>query len=89
MNLIKVAKNVIEIEIEGLKELFHNIDDNFSMAVENILATKGRTIICGMGKSGLIGKKIVASILSHNCSNSFLLETTVSHVNSILSNRIL
>ncbi len=64
MNHIEIAKEVIDIEIEGLKFLRSNLDDNFKTAVEVILKTKGRVVITGMGKSGLVGKKIAATMAS-------------------------
>lgn len=62
--MIDVAKEVVSIEIEGLQHLLSNIDQKFNNAVEAILKSEGRVIICGMGKSGIIGKKIAASLAS-------------------------
>ncbi len=64
MNIIEIARDVIEVEVNGLNFMKDNIDSNFEVAVDAILSTKGRTIICGMGKSGIIGKKIAASLAS-------------------------
>lgn len=61
---IQAAMRVFEIEAEAIANLSMQLDDNFSQAVEAILQTKGRVVICGMGKSGLIGKKIMATFAS-------------------------
>lgn len=72
MNEVDIAKEVINIEIESLQYMSNNIDDNFISAVNNILATPGRVIICGMGKSGIIGKKIAASFASTGTPSFFM-----------------
>ncbi|WP_321324765.1 KpsF/GutQ family sugar-phosphate isomerase [Thiomicrorhabdus sp.] len=59
-----IAKQVLDIEAEAVLHLKTLIDDNFSGSVEAILNTQGRVVICGMGKSGLIGKKIMATFAS-------------------------
>ena len=61
---LQAAKRVFEIEAEAIANLSNQLDNDFSQAVEAILQTKGRVVICGMGKSGLIGKKIMATFAS-------------------------
>nr|WP_243834602.1 KpsF/GutQ family sugar-phosphate isomerase [Psychromonas sp. RZ22] len=72
MRSIEIAKEVIQTEIEGLDYMSSRIGAEFSQAVKAIISTKGRTIICGMGKSGLIGKKIVASLASTGTPSFFM-----------------
>lgn len=72
MNAINIAKEVIQTEIESLIFMSSRIDENFTTAVQTILNTSGRTIICGMGKSGLIGKKIAASFASTGTPSFFM-----------------
>jgi arabinose-5-phosphate isomerase len=72
MGAVKIAKEVIEIEIAGLVYMSSRLGDDFSQAVNAIISAKGRTIICGMGKSGLIGKKIVASLASTGTPSFFM-----------------
>lgn len=72
MSFLDVAKNVIQIEVDGLKEISDNLNDSFDVAVEKILYTSGRIIVCGMGKSGIIGKKIVASFASTGTPSYFM-----------------
>jgi arabinose-5-phosphate isomerase len=69
---ISIAKNVIKLEIDALKKLSEAIDENFKQAVEVILNTKGKVIITGMGKSGIIGKKIAATLSSTGTPSFFL-----------------
>ncbi len=60
----KVAHRVFDIEAEAILHLKSLIDDDFAGSVQAILNTEGRVVICGMGKSGLIGKKIMATFAS-------------------------
>jgi len=64
MDTLTIAKRVFDIEAEAVNHLKTLLDDNFSQSVDAILATEGRVVICGMGKSGLIGKKIMATLAS-------------------------
>ncbi len=72
MDVIEIAKNVIKTEIEGLSYMGDRIGPNFSEAVNSIISSSGRTIICGMGKSGIIGKKIAASFASTGTPSFFM-----------------
>ncbi|MGR6840790.1 KpsF/GutQ family sugar-phosphate isomerase [Aliivibrio wodanis] len=69
---IRIAKEVIKIEIEGLDHMAKNLSHEFDEAIKAIISTKGRTIICGMGKSGIIGKKIAASFASTGTPSFFM-----------------
>ncbi|MDK9773415.1 MULTISPECIES: SIS domain-containing protein [Vibrio] len=72
MDIIKIAKDVIQTEVDGLIHMGSRIDNSFIQAVNAILTTRGRTIICGMGKSGIIGKKIAASFASTGTPSFFM-----------------
>ncbi|PSW06557.1 KpsF/GutQ family sugar-phosphate isomerase [Photobacterium lipolyticum] len=72
MNLLGTAKDVIQAEINGLQSMADNLGDDFTQAVDMILTTEGRTIVCGMGKSGIIGKKIAASLASTGTPGFFM-----------------
>ncbi len=61
---IEEARKVLKIEAESILNLIDRIDKNFSEAVDIIYNIKGRVIIAGIGKSGLIGRKIVATLTS-------------------------
>lgn len=72
MNVIELARQVIDTEVEGLKHMSSRIGEEFSVCIDKILSTSGRTIICGMGKSGIIGKKIAASLASTGTPSFFM-----------------
>lgn len=59
-----IAKQVFDIEAQAISHLSTLLDSDFDGAINAILETQGRVVICGMGKSGLIGKKIVATLAS-------------------------
>ncbi|BBP42840.1 KpsF/GutQ family sugar-phosphate isomerase [Thiosulfativibrio zosterae] len=64
INAIDIAKRVFDIEAQAIYHLKSQLDEHFTQAVQAILETQGRLVICGMGKSGLIGKKIMATLAS-------------------------
>ena len=61
---IKVAKEVIDLEIKALIKLRNNLNDSFNLAVEQILKCQSKVILCGVGKSGLIANKIASTFSS-------------------------
>jgi arabinose-5-phosphate isomerase len=67
-----IAKRVFDIEIESLKEVSNKIGDEFTAAVDEILNSKGKLIVAGVGKSGLIGRKIAATLASTGTPSFFL-----------------
>jgi arabinose-5-phosphate isomerase len=69
---IKRAIEVLRIEAESILDLIDKVDANFEKAVEIIYKSKGRVIVAGIGKSGLIGKKIVATLTSTGTPAIFL-----------------
>ncbi|HLF86971.1 MAG TPA: KpsF/GutQ family sugar-phosphate isomerase [Nitrospiria bacterium] len=62
--IIDSAKRVLKIESEAIAEMIERIDGNFVRVVEELIACQGRVVVTGMGKSGLIGKKIAATLAS-------------------------
>jgi len=71
-DFIEQAKEVIRIEAESAAALCDRLDNNFVKAVETILGCKGRVIVAGMGKSGLISQKIAATLNSTGIPSFFL-----------------
>lgn len=67
-----IAKRVFEVEIESLQHVVGLIDDSFTTVVEAILNSSGKVIVIGVGKSGLIGKKIAATFSSTGTPSFFL-----------------
>jgi len=76
-NYIKVAKNVIDLEIRALIKLKNSLNDSFNKAVKEIVNCQSKVILCGVGKSGLIASKI-ASTLSSVGTPSFSISATDS-----------
>ncbi len=74
-----VAKRVLEIEVAGINQLNQYFDESFSQACQSILASKGKVVVMGMGKSGHIGKKIAASLASTGTSAFFVHPGEASH----------
>ena len=62
----------LQIEAESVKNLENFIDDNFANAVNNILTSKGRLVVTGIGKSAIIGNKIVATLNSTGTPSMFM-----------------
>lgn len=68
----EIASSVFRIESDAIKSLIGKLNDDFELAVTEALSTKGRVIICGMGKSGIIGKKIAATLASTGTPSFFM-----------------
>src|SRR5512144_1089892 len=66
------AKRVLKIEADAVAALIDRIDERFEQAVDMVLDCKGRVVVTGMGKSGLIGKKIAATLASTGTPALFL-----------------
>lgn len=67
-----IAKKVFDIEIESLQQVAGQITDEFTSVVDTILNTSGKVIVTGIGKSGIIGKKIAATFSSTGTPAFFL-----------------
>ena len=91
-NFTKTAKEVIETEIQSLKKLKKNINNSFNKAVEAIINCKrGKVIISGVGKSGIIAKKIASTLSSVGTPSFFVDASSCSHgdLGQISSNDVL
>ncbi len=77
--IIQDGKEVIQIEANAVKNLENKIDENFYKAVEAILNTKGRVIVSGVGKSGIIARKIVATMNSTGTPALFMHPSDAIH----------
>jgi arabinose-5-phosphate isomerase len=69
---IEIAKRVLRIESEAIAALIDRLDARFESAVEMLFACKGRVVVTGLGKSGLIGRKISATFASTGTPSLFL-----------------
>ena len=70
--IVERGRRVIQMERDALAELEMRVGDEFARAVEMIAASRGRVIIAGVGKSGLIGRKIAATLTSTGTPATFL-----------------
>ncbi len=77
--IIKTGKEVIEIEATAVRGLTESINEQFARAVELIYHSKGRVVLSGMGKSGLVARKIVATLNSTGTAAIFLHPTDALH----------
>lgn len=68
----EIAKSVFDIEVMGLKEVSEKLPENFNEIIEKIQKADGRCVITGMGKSGLVGKKISATMASTGTRSFFM-----------------
>jgi arabinose-5-phosphate isomerase len=71
-DVLTSAKRTLSLEAEALNNLANILDEQFVGAVDRILACKGKVIITGMGKSGLIGRKIAATLASTGTPSFYL-----------------
>jgi arabinose-5-phosphate isomerase len=69
---VERGRRVLRLEAEALSEIARRLDDSFARAVEMLRVCEGRVIVTGVGKSGLIGRKIAATLTSTGTSASFL-----------------
>ncbi|MBQ8458731.1 KpsF/GutQ family sugar-phosphate isomerase [bacterium] len=76
------AKEVLEIEASSILKLKDNIGSDFEKAIEFLYNCKGRVIVTGMGKSGIIGKKIAATMSSTGTPAYFLHPAESTHGDS-------
>ena len=77
--IIKTAKKVINTEIKGLETLSKKLDKNFAKAVNILRKTNGKIVVTGVGKSGIIAKKIASTLSSTGSPSQFIHSTEASH----------
>ena len=70
--ILEVARRAVHTEMLALKHMEETLGDSFAAAVELILASRGKCIVTGMGKSGLVGRKIAATLASTGTPSFFL-----------------
>ena len=80
--ILESAKEVLDIEAKSILRLKENIGEEFDRAIDILYNCKGRVIVTGMGKSGLIGKKIAATMSSTGTPAYFLHPAESTHGDS-------
>ena len=76
---IEIAKKVFDETIKSLKSIQENLDETFCIILKKILACKGKVILCGMGKSGHVARKISATMASLGTTSFFLHPAEAMH----------
>ena len=76
---IRLALETLEIEAQAILDLKGRVDQTFTLAVEKVLAVRGRVVVMGMGKSGHIGRKIAATLSSTGTPAMFVHPAEASH----------
>lgn len=79
MNYLAIAKDTLQVEGKAIADLSQRLDQDFVEVVELILHCQGRLVIGGIGKSGLVGKKMVATFASTGTPSFFLHPTEAFH----------
>lgn len=76
---LETARRVLRIEAQAIKGLLSRLDARFDKAVELLYQCKGRVVVTGMGKSGLIGRKVAATFSSTGTPSLFLHPAEAHH----------
>jgi arabinose-5-phosphate isomerase len=78
-NILDIARKVLRTEADAIYALSGRLENNFEKAVESIYECRGRVVVTGMGKSGLVGKKIAATLASTGTPAFFLHPAEAGH----------
>jgi arabinose-5-phosphate isomerase len=81
-SISELAKKVLDIEANSILRLKDSISDDFTTAIDLLYNCKGRVVVTGMGKSGIIGKKIAATLSSTGTPSFFLHPAESTHGDS-------
>jgi arabinose-5-phosphate isomerase len=76
---LEAARRVLRIEAQALQDTLARLDGSFEQAVDLLFACKGRVVVTGMGKSGLVGRKIAATLSSTGTPSYFLHSAEALH----------
>ena len=72
MNYLEIARDVFDLESKAVMDLSDHLDNDFISTIDTVLESKGRVIVCGMGKSGIVGRKIAATLASTGTPSFFM-----------------
>lgn len=79
MNILEIARKVLQTEADAVADLIDRLNSDFERAVDLIYRSKGRVVVTGMGKSGIIGKKIAATLASTGTPAFFMHPAEATH----------
>lgn len=71
-NYVELARNTIAVEVAALQSMQARLGEGFAQAVEIIMEMRGRVVVVGMGKSGIVGQKIAATLASTGTPSFFV-----------------
>ena len=77
--ILDLARHTFEVEAEALNRMAGSVNENFVIAVERMLACRGKVVVTGMGKSGLVGRKIAATMASTGTPSFYLHPSEAFH----------
>ncbi len=78
-NILDIAKKVLKIEADAVAALAERLNSTFEKAIDIIFTSKGKVVVTGMGKSGLVGKKIASTLASTGTPAFFMHPAEASH----------
>jgi arabinose-5-phosphate isomerase len=78
-NILETAENVLRIEADSISALINRLDENFEKTVGCLIGIKGKVILTGMGKSGIIARKISSTLASTGTPSFFMHPAEASH----------
>ena len=78
-NILETAENVLKIEAASISALINRLDENFEKMVNYLLEIKGKVILTGIGKSGIIARKISSTLASTGTPSFFMHPAEASH----------
>lgn len=76
---IEEARRVLRVEAQAILDVAERLDQNFKQAVDTVLKCQGKLIVTGVGKSGIVGRKIASTFSSTGTPSLFLHPTESSH----------
>jgi arabinose-5-phosphate isomerase len=79
INILDIARKVLRIEAGAIEGLIERLNSSFQDAIDIIYSSKGKVVVTGMGKSGLIGKKIASTLASTGTPAFFMHPAEASH----------
>ena len=77
--ILDLARHTFKVEAEALNRMAESVNEDFVIAVERMLACRGKVVVTGMGKSGLVGRKIAATLASTGTPSFYLHPSEAFH----------
>lgn len=72
VDVLQIARNTFQIEIDAMSQVMERLNGSFEQAIETLMGCTGRVVVTGMGKSGIIGRKIAATLSSTGTPSLFM-----------------